>query len=151
VADRACPALAGLRQQLAAGRLLRRERLQELLRRLAPLLQDTVISERNGRPVLAVKAGAASQLSGLVHDTSASGSTVFIEPQAVIALGNRLREWEGQERQAEQRVLAELSGLVALQAEALGPFQEALVQLDFGLARARYGLELGAVRPESLR
>ncbi|MCT0201352.1 endonuclease MutS2 [Synechococcus sp. CS-602] len=148
VADRACPALAGLRQQLAAGRLLRRERLQELLRRLAPLLQDTVISERNGRPVLAVKAGAASQLSGLVHDTSASGSTVFIEPQAVIALGNRLREWEGQERQAEQRVLAELSGLVALQAEALGPFQEALVQLDFGLARARYGLELGAVRPE---
>jgi len=45
-------------------------------------------------------------------------------------------------------VLAELSGLVALQAEALGPFQEALVQLDFGLARARYGLELGAVRPE---
>ncbi|MCP9917846.1 endonuclease MutS2 [Cyanobium sp. ATX 6F1] len=148
VADRASAPLAELRRQLLAVRSERRERLQDLLRRFAPLLQDTVIAERNGRPVLAVKAGAASQVSGLVHDSSASGSTVFIEPQAVIALGNRLRELEGREREAEREVLAALSALVAAEAGSLETLQRVLVALDFGLARARYALALGAVRPE---
>ncbi len=148
VADRASPALAALRLQLSALRQQRRERLQELMRRFAPLLQDNVIAERNGRPVLAVKAGAASQLSGLVHDSSASGNTVFIEPQAVIALGNRLRELEGEQRDLEQQVLAELSVLVAADADALHALHSVLVQLDGAVARARYGQELGAVRPE---
>jgi DNA mismatch repair protein MutS2 len=148
VADRANPALAGLRRQLQGVRGERRERLAELLRRLAPLLQDTVIAERNGRPVLAVKAGAAGQVAGLVHDSSASGSTVFVEPQAVISLGNRIRELEGQERELEQAVLQELSGLVGAEAEALLELQAVLVRLDAGLARARYGAWLGAVRPE---
>ncbi|MCP9850871.1 endonuclease MutS2 [Cyanobium sp. Morenito 9A2] len=148
VADRASPVLAELRRQLLAARGERRERLQDLLRRYTPLLQDTVIAERNGRPVLAVKAGAASQVSGLVHDSSASGSTVFIEPQAVIALGNRLRELEGREREAEREVLAALSALVAAEAGSLEGLQVVLVALDFALARARYALALGAVRPE---
>lgn len=148
VADRANPALAGLRRQLQGARAERRERLSELLRRLAPLLQDTVIAERNGRPVLAVKAGAAGQVSGLVHDSSASGSTVFVEPQAVIPLGNRIRELEGQERELEQAVLQDLSGLVGAEAEALAELQRVLVRLDAALARARYGAWLGAVRPE---
>ncbi len=148
VADRADPQLAGLRLQLAGLRQQRRERLQELVRRQAPLLQDTVIAERNGRPVLAVKAGAAAQIPGLVHDTSASGSTVFVEPQAVIPLGNRLRELEGAEWEAERRVLAELGARVGEEAEALLQLHRVLVGLDFGLARARYAAWLGAVRPE---
>ena len=138
VADRASPALAALRLQLSALRQQRRERLQELMRRFAPLLQDNVIAERNGRPVLAVKAGAASQLSGLVHDSSASGNTVFIEPQAVIALGNRLRELEGEQRDLEQQVLAELSVLVAADADALHALHSVLVQLD-GARGCAYG------------
>ncbi|MEB3353594.1 MAG: endonuclease MutS2 [Cyanobacteriota bacterium] len=148
VADRASPALEGVRRQLQAARSERRERLQSLLRRSAPLLQDTVISERNGRPVLAVKAGAAAQVPGLVHDSSASGQTVFVEPQAVLGLGNRIRELEGEERDAELAVLLELSGLVAEQSELLQPLQPILVRLDAALARARYGAWLGAVRPE---
>jgi DNA mismatch repair protein MutS2 len=148
VADRASPELGGLRQQLQGLRHERRERLQELVRRHAPLLQDNVIAERNGRPVLAVKVGAAAQLPGLVHDSSASGSTVFIEPQEVIALGNSLRQLEGEEREAELRVLGELSGLVAVDAEALAVVQTVLERLDFGLARARFGQALGAVKPE---
>ncbi|MEY4354617.1 MAG: hypothetical protein RLZZ609_2858 [Cyanobacteriota bacterium] len=148
VADRANPALQGLRRQLAGVRAERRERLQELLRRWAPSLQDTVIAERNGRPVLAVKAAAASQLAGLVHDSSASGSTVFLEPQSVIPLGNRIRELEGQERELELAVLAELSALVGEQAEALHHLQTVLLRLEAALARARYGAWLGAVRPE---
>ncbi|MBU6251279.1 MAG: endonuclease MutS2 [Cyanobacteria bacterium REEB417] len=148
VADRASPPLAGLRRQLQGVRAERRERLQELLRRYAPLLQDTVITTRSERPVLAVKAGAAAQLPGLVHDSSASGSTVFIEPQAVVGMGNRIRELEGQERELELAILQELSALVGEQAEPLTQLQEVLVQLDAALARARYGAWLGAVRPE---
>jgi DNA mismatch repair protein MutS2 len=148
VADRASPPLAGLRRQLQGVRAERRERLQELLRRYAPLLQDTVIATRSERPVLAVKAGAAAQLPGLVHDSSASGSTVFIEPQAVVGLGNRIRELEAQERELELAVLQELSALVGEQAEPLTQLQQVLVQLDAALARARYGAWLGAVRPE---
>jgi len=148
VADRASPPLGQLRQQIAAARAERRDRLNALLRRYAALLQDSVVAERNGRPVLAVKAGAASQLPGLVHDSSASGSTVFIEPQAVIPLGNRLRQLEGEEREAELAVLLELSGLVGQEAPAIEQLQQILLQLDFGLARARYGAWIGAVRPE---
>ncbi len=148
VADRASPALGGLRRQLAGARAERRERLQELLRRWAPMLQDTVIAERNGRPVLALKVGAASQVAGLVHDSSASGSTVFIEPQAVIPLGNRIRDLEGQERELERQLLVELSGLVGEQAESLQALQAVLLKLDLALARARYGQWLGAVRPQ---
>ena len=148
VADRASPALGGLRRQLAGARAERRERLQELLRRWAPMLQDTVIAERNGRPVLALKVGAASQVAGLVHDSSASGSTVFLEPQAVIPLGNRIRDLEGQERELERQLLVELSGLVGEQAESLQALQAVLLKLDLALARARYGQWLGAVRPQ---
>ncbi|MEB3156864.1 MAG: endonuclease MutS2, partial [Cyanobacteriota bacterium] len=148
VADRANPTLQDLRRQLAGGRAERRERLQELLRRWAPLLQDTVISERNGRPVLAVKAGAAGQLAGLVHDSSASGSTVFLEPQAVIPLGNRLRELEGREWELEQAVLLELSGLVGEEQEALEALQRILLRLETAHARARYSAWSGGLRPE---
>jgi DNA mismatch repair protein MutS2 len=148
VADRASGPLEAVRRQLLGLRGERRERLQELVRRYASLLQDTVVSERSGRPVLAVKAGAAAQVSGLVHDSSASGSTVYVEPQAVIPLGNRIRDAEGQERELERQVRSELSALVGEQAEALGHLQQVLVQLDAGLARARYGQWLGAVRPE---
>jgi len=148
VADRASPPLAQLRRQIGAARQERRDRLNDLLRRYAALLQDNVISERNGRPVLAVKAGAASQLPGLVHDSSASGSTVFIEPQAVIPLGNRLRQLEGEEREAERAVLLELSGLLGEEQPALEHLQRVLLLLDCALARARYSAWLGAVRPE---
>lgn len=148
VADRASGPLEAVRRQLLGLRGERRERLQELVRRFASLLQDTVVSERSGRPVLAVKAGAAAQVSGLVHDSSASGSTVYMEPQAVIALGNRIRDDEGQERELERQVRSELSALVGEQAEPLAHLQQVLVCLDAGLARARYGQWLGAVRPE---
>jgi len=148
VADRASEALEAVRRQLQSGRAERRDRLQEMVRRLGGLLQDTVISERQGRPVLAVKAGVVGQVAGIVHDSSASGLTVFVEPQAVVAAGNRLRELEAQEREQEQRVLVELAALVAEQADSLHHLEAVLTRLDAGLARARYGLWLGAVRPE---
>ena len=68
--------------------------VRELLRRLGTVLQDNVIAERHGRPVLAVKAGAVSQVPGQVHDSSASGSTLFVEPRSVLSIGNRLVDLE---------------------------------------------------------
>ena len=148
VADRASPALTNLRRQLAVLRDQLRDRLGELQRRHAGLLQDRVISSRNGRPVLAVKAAAASALPGLVHDSSASGSTLFIEPEQVIGLGNRLRAKEGEERDAIEAVLRDLSGEVAGHVDHLMVLQGVLVQLDAALARARYGQHLGAILPQ---
>lgn len=147
VADRASAALAGLRHQWQSLRLQRRDRLQDVLRRWSAQLQDTVIAERHGRPVLAVKAGALGHCKGMVHDSSASGSTVFVEPQAVIELGNRLADQEGRIREEEQRVLAELSAAVGEQHQPLAKLSEVLLRLDLSLARARYGQWLGGVPP----
>ena len=148
VADRASPPLEGLRRQLQGQRQERQSRLQELMRRWSNQLQDSVIAQRHGRPVLAVKAGAASQLPGQVHDSSASGNTLFIEPQAVVGLGNRIAELEGQERAEERRVLMQLSRSVGEEAECLEDLQMVLAQLDLALARARYSSWIGAVKPE---
>jgi len=148
VADRASAALSGLRLQWQSLRQQRRDRLQEVLRRWSAQLQDTVIAERHGRPVLAVKAGAIGHCKGMVHDSSASGNTMFVEPQAVIELGNRLASQEGRIREEEQRVLAELSAAVGAQHEPLVRLADVLLVLDLTLARARYGQWLGGVPPK---
>ena len=147
VADRASSSLEGLRRQWQVARLERRDRLQAVLRRWASQLQDTVIAERQGRPVLAVKAGAASQCPGMVHDSSSSGNTVFIEPKVVIGLGNRLAALDGRIREEERRVLAELSAAVAEQNNVIASLMAVLLKLDLALARGRYGQWLGAVPP----
>ena len=118
-----------------------------MIRRWASHLQDTVIAERHGRPVLAVKAGAGGQCPGMVHDSSASGNTVFVEPKSVIDLGNRLADLDGRIREEEQRVLAELSAAVAEQVDGLQALMVVLLELDLALSRGRYGQWLGAVPP----
>ncbi len=145
VADRASAALADFRRQAQGLRQERRARLQEVIRRGAAMLQDTVVAERHGRPVLGVKAGAVGQVPGLVHDSSASGSTVFVEPQSVISLGNRLAEVEARIRTEEQRVLKSLSAEVAESVPSLELLAGVLLQLDLALARGRYGHWLGGV------
>ena len=148
VADRASAPLAGLRQQWQGLRQERRDKLQEMLRRLGTVLQDTVIAERHGRPVLAVKAGAVSQVPGQVHDSSASGSTLFVEPRSVLSIGNRLVDLEARIRDEERKVLAELSGHVAEEEPTLAQLVLVLLQLDLALARGRYGRWLGGVPPQ---
>ena len=148
VADRASPALTGLRQQWQRLRQERRDKLQELLRRLGSALQDTVIAQRHGRPVLAVKAGAVGQVPGQVHDSSASGSTLFVEPRSVLTMGNRLVELESRIRDEERKVLAELSAAVAEEHDPLTVVVQVLLQLDLALARGRYGRWLGGAIPQ---
>ena len=150
VADRASDALAAVRHQLGRLRLALRQQLHVLLRRHQAVLQDAIISSRHGRAVLALKAGTLDQLPGLVHDSSASGNTLFVEPQVLVPLGNRIRDLEAQERHEEEQVLRQLSQLVADDAHHLLDTRAALLRLDMALARGRYGVAMGGIQPDFL-
>jgi len=102
---------------------------------LQPHLQEDFVTERGGRPVVAVRASARSAVPGIVHDTSNSGQTLFVEPFAIVELSNRLRELEGEERDEVARILAELSRHVGAHADELAQAVEALAAIDFALAR----------------
>ncbi len=147
VADRASERLSRLRRQSQALRLERRECFQGLLKRYVQILQDTVVAERQGRPVLAVKAGAAAQVKGMVYDSSASGNTVFVEPQLVIPLGNQIVEIEAHILEEEQLLLKKWSEAVGANFYSLSHLTDVLLQLDLAMARARYGRWLGGVPP----
>ena len=148
VADRASPTLAGLRGQLAELQVELRRRLHHVLQRHQTVLQDNIVSFRQGRAVMALKAGALDQLPGIVHDSSASGHTLFVEPHALVPLGNRIRDLEAREKEEETVVLQRLSRLVAADADLLHRIRDALLWLDVVQARARYGEAIGAIQPE---
>ncbi|HSK16684.1 MAG TPA: Smr/MutS family protein [Gaiellaceae bacterium] len=135
--DTASPALRKLRRELRDGR----HRVAEELRRLArgpelrQHLQENFVTQRGGRPVLAVKASARGAVAGVVHDTSGSGETLFVEPFAVVELSNRLAEAARAEREEVERILRELSSAVADRADALRELVEAAGAVDLALAR----------------
>ncbi len=147
VADRASAKLALLRRRSHTLRLKRKDRLIDIQRRYSAILQDSVISERRGRPVLVLKAGSSDQVPGMIHDSSASGSTIFLEPNVVIPLGNQITEIETHIAEEEQILLAGWSNEVANNFSSLSHIDEVMLQLDIALARARYGYWLGGVAP----
>ena len=111
------------------------------------LLSDTVVTQRSGRFVVPLKAENKGKIKGIVHDTSASGQTVYIEPEEVVALGNELREAEAREKAEEQRVLQELSIAVGAVAEEVMDGLEAVAELDLVQAKARLGQQNGCCIP----
>ncbi len=147
IADRASSELSQLRRQSKSLRLDRKLILQDLIRKYSSLLQDTVIAERFNRPVIALKLGVADQILGTVHDSSASGNTVYVEPQSVIQLGNRIAQYELEIVQEEQRLLIELSTEVGENFLKLKKLYQIMLQLDLALTRARYGKWLKGVPP----
>jgi DNA mismatch repair protein MutS2 len=136
--DDASPKLRGLRREIARTRERAAERLRSLAQsgELRASLQEDFVTERAGRPVLAVKASARSSVPGIVHDSSGSGQTLFIEPFALVELHNRLRELAGDEREEVERILDELSTLVGGHAEQLSTAVDALAAIDLALACA---------------
>ena len=110
--------------------------LNALLNANRSYLQDAVITMRDGRYCLPVKAEHKSQVSGMVHDQSSTGSTLFIEPMAIIQLNNELRELEIQEKKEIEAVLAELSNQAAPYTEEIRLNQQLLAKLDFVFAKA---------------
>jgi DNA mismatch repair protein MutS2 len=136
VKDSASPRLKALRSELATARRRASDRLRSLASDpdLQPHLQEDFVTERGGRPVIAVRASARSAVPGIVHDTSNSGQTLFVEPFAIVELSNRLRELEGDERDEVARILAELSRQVGVYSEELGHAVEVLAAIDIALA-----------------
>ena len=106
---------------------------------------------REGRYVVPIKQENKAYFPGLVHDQSASGATLFVEPMAVVELNNELRELEIKEREEIEKILLELSGLVAEEAENIGNNQSILQRLDFIFAKGKLALEMDLPSPFSTK
>jgi len=149
VLDGASPALARVRREIRATQERLRAQLEEIVRspRWSRMLQDPIVTVRGDRYVVPVKQAYASQFPGVVHDQSATGATLFMEPLAALQLGNRLRQLQGQEAREVQQVLAELSAEVAARRADWEHLAGGLARLDFALAKAALAEELDACRP----
>jgi DNA mismatch repair protein MutS2 len=150
VLDSASERLAGIRWQLRDTRRLLQERLASIVKskKGQSSLQEQLITERNGRYVLPVKAEAKRELKGIVHDVSNTGATVFIEPMETIEAGNDLRQHEVEERQEIERIMAGLSAMVGAAAEDINTNIGILARLDLALAKAYYAEKIRAIEPE---
>ena len=147
VLDTASPALRKLRFDIRGANQRLQDRLRSLVHELGPTLQEPIVTIRNDRYVVPVKAESRSQVRGIVHDQSASGATVFVEPLAVVELNNKLRELQIQERQEIERILRQLSLEIGHEADALRLDVELLAEFDFHLAKARYGRLMRCTEP----
>jgi DNA mismatch repair protein MutS2 len=134
--DKASPKLRKLRGELRTGRQRVADRLEQLVRKsgIREHLQEDFVTQRGGRPVLAVKSSSRSSVPGIVHDASDSGQTLFVEPFEIVELSNRQSEAAGAEREEVERILRELSVAVAEQADALALAVEAAGQIDLAIA-----------------
>ncbi|RKO67618.1 endonuclease MutS2 [Desulfofundulus salinus] len=152
IADDASAALSTIRRRLQRAQQQVKEQLESIVRSPAyqKYLQDPIVTIREGRYVVPVKQEYRAQVPGIVHDQSASGATLFIEPMAVVESNNEVRRLQVAEKQEIARILGELSGAVAARGEELTLSLEALGQLDFIMARARYSEHLDAVEPRLL-
>jgi DNA mismatch repair protein MutS2 len=150
VLDRASPALSRIRRGIAQAQDDARDRAAAIVRssRYARAIQDAIVTVRDGRYVVPVKAEFQSEIPGIVHDTSASGQTLFVEPLETLEANNRLRALQVQEQTEVARILGELSALVEREAPAVGVALDVYVELDLAAARARVAERMDAVAPE---
>lgn len=149
VLDSASPKLASLRAEVR----IAHERLMSRLQRYitdsqsASMLQEAIITQRDGRYVIPLRAEFKGRIKAIVHDQSSTGATLFVEPLAVVELNNAYREMQLAERDEARRVLAELSAQIGLQAETLITGVQALAELDLAFAKAKYAERLRASEP----
>lgn len=147
VRDDASPALRRIRRELRAsqGELIRI--LEREMERLEPhhRVSDMSVTMRNGRYVIPVRRGGQVAVGGIVHDTSSTGGTLFVEPPAAVAFGNRIRELESEEFEEVERILLEVTDELRPHREEIGGALEALITLDALYARARFAETFGCV------
>lgn len=149
VLDSASPRLAEIRKELRIAHERLMSRLQKYITdsSTVPMLQDTLITQREGRYVIPLRAEFKGQIKSIVHDQSASGATLFVEPLAVVELNNEYREKQMAERNEIIRVLAELSAQVGAVAAEILPGIEALAEIDLAFAKAKYAEAMDASEP----
>ncbi len=145
VIDSASPVLAQIRHDSRQAHDRLSHRLQQIVNSSArTALQEPIITLRDGRYVVPVKAELRSHIPGIVHDVSSSGATVFLEPLATVELGNTWREMLAEEQREIQRILRDLSILVGDRADDIVATAGALAEIDLSLAKGRLGDALGA-------
>jgi DNA mismatch repair protein MutS2 len=149
VLDRASPALGRIRRSLTQAQSDARDRVGSILRssRYANAIQDQVVTIREGRFVVPIKAEFSGEFPGIVHDTSSSGQTLFVEPLAALESNNRLRTLRLEEEREIQRILGELSRRVGADAGAIEGNIDILADLDCIVAKAQVARSMDAVQP----
>ena len=149
VSDAASPELSRIRKQLRSLRGKVRDRLESMLKspEIQKYLQDPLMTIRDERYVLPVKQEYRAQVPGLVHDQSASGATLFIEPLAVVEINNEIRRYEAKEKSEVMRILRQMSQLVAAHEQELQDIIYALTQVDFILAKGKLSNDLDCGEP----
>ncbi len=148
VADDASPALKGIRRSITlTGEKIHNQLSSMLTGSYRNYLQDAVVTMRDNRYCIPVKAEYKNQVSGMVHDQSSTGSTFFIEPAAVVELNNKLRELAIEEQKEIERILAELSAQLSEHTTELMTNQKLMTELDFIFAKAKLAMEQNATKP----
>lgn len=150
IADSASSELANIRRKIRAAGARVRDCLQKIISSpsYAKVLQEPIITMRSDRFVVPVKAECKGAIPGLVHDISASGATLFIEPMAAVKANNELREFAAKEKTEIERILAELSADCAAHAEDIASDYSYLITLDGIFARAKLSYKLNGIEPE---
>jgi len=114
----------------------------------AAFLQEAFVTQRGGRYVIPLKSDFKGRIPGIIHDQSASGATVFVEPLSTVGLNNRWRELQLEEEREVQRILAGLSNTVAEEGQFIERTVESLAELDLAFAKAKYAEEIEGVEPK---
>ncbi len=150
IADEASGELADIRRKMRAANSRVRDILQKYITggTYSRILQENIVTQRGGRFVIPVKAEYKNEINGLIHDTSASGATVFVEPLAVVEANNELRILEGREAREIERILSELSADVAACGETLLTDYDTITELAFIFACAELSFRMGGVEPK---
>ena len=149
ISDNASRELADIRRRMRVAASKAREVLEKIIRSSTyqKYLQEAIITQRDGRYVVPVKQEYRSMVAGLVHDTSSSGSTVFIEPMGVVNANNDIRVLQGEEEKEIERILFELTSLCAGCAQEIIDSYKTLVELNLIFAKAHLGYKMKAIRP----
>ncbi len=150
IADAASSELANLRRQMRAQNVRVRETLNHIVSSptYSKYLQESLVTQRDGRFVIPVKSEHRGDIPGMVHDVSSSGATLFIEPSQVVDANNQLKILQGKEKAEIERILAELTAEVADCGDAIAADYDVLCKLDFIFAKARFSFALNACAPQ---
>ena len=149
ISDNASPTLKDIRRKIRVQESKVREQLEKFSRSQthSKFLQENIITQRNGRYVVPVKSEHRNEVAGLVHDTSSSGATVFIEPMAVVEANNEIRVLQTKEREEIERILSELSASAGDFSQSIKNSYECAVELNLIFAKAQYAYKLKAAPP----
>ena len=150
MADNASGELRSIRREIVRQNDSLKARMNQIITRSdnKSVLQDSIVTMRNGRYVVPVKAEHRSSMPGIVHDQSSSGATLFIEPQVIVDMNNKLRQLEMDEQKEIQRILQELTGGVSEHYHDLRNNQKLLTELDFFMAKGKLSIAMDAEEPQ---